>query len=259
VSSKYQGEERRKYFRLQPSLPKAPRADIFVGEEEQLSVQVINVSPGGLLFYATQGEDQCSVNQTIPRIDIFFPDKEPVTYSGVIRRIQPTQAEGRYFCAIEFLTMVLSDGKKIIKLSKELHPGGYGVPSIPDSVFLRRVAQVENYIKLLLVEEQIVTRDRAYESFRDITFRLPVEEQWWFFEILDEMKRREPNYPEGLRKEFIRLCRKGCLGKDYTKKARLGWSRWKSLVGRIKAYLSKLKRKDDTLSSPRDTLQAGHP
>ena len=67
-------------------------------------------------------------------------------------------------------------------------------------------------------EEEARLRKTVYDSFDDITSKLSLEEKWWFFEIIDEMKRREPDYPDGLKRAYIKLCRIGIeqsLGKHH--------------------------------------------
>ncbi len=80
---------------------------------------------------------------------------------------------------------------------------------IPDGKILSRIQQLENYAKIDEVERELELRRLAYNSFDDITEHLTIEEKWWFFEMLDEMKRQEPNYPENLKRAFFKLYRTG--------------------------------------------------
>ena len=80
---------------------------------------------------------------------------------------------------------------------------------IPDSKILQRIEQVENYAHIDDLEKEIEVRRQAYNSFDDITEYLTIEEKWWFFEMLDEMKRYEPHYPKNLKKAFVELYRTG--------------------------------------------------
>lgn len=230
-SSNYIGEERRKYYRLAPSLPQPLRADIYLTKGEPYAVEVVNVSPGGLLCYAAAEQCGFAVGQPIQRIDIFFPNKKPVHYSGVIRRLQPSQQQGRYFCAIEF-TKISRKGE-VLGPSKDasLQRKVNEVATTPGAEFLHRVRRIENYTKCRDAKKEIEIRLRAYKSFSDISAILPTEERWWFFEILDEMKRREPDYPEGLKREFLKLCRGGSFRNIYRRDHRKRFSKMiKSLL-----------------------------
>ncbi|MBD3289669.1 hypothetical protein GF337_12760 [candidate division KSB1 bacterium] len=80
---------------------------------------------------------------------------------------------------------------------------------IPDGKILNRIKELENYAKIDEVEKEVEVRRLAYNSFDDITEYLTIEEKWWFFEMLDEMKRHEPNYPENLKRAFFKLYRTG--------------------------------------------------
>jgi len=80
---------------------------------------------------------------------------------------------------------------------------------IPDGKILNRIRQLENYVTIEEVERELELRRLAYNSFDDITEHLTIEEKWWFFEMLDEMKRQEPDYPENLKRAFFKLYRTG--------------------------------------------------
>lgn len=82
-------------------------------------------------------------------------------------------------------------------------------PQIPDWKIVKRIRNIENYANIDDVEKEVEIRRQAYNSFDDITDHLTIEEKWWFFEMLDEMKRHEPNYPENLKQAFFQLYRTG--------------------------------------------------
>ena len=62
-------------------------------------------------------------------------------------------------------------------------------------------------MKASSLEEELSLRKAVYDDFMAESKKLALEERWFFYEIIDEMKRFEPNYPEGLKTEFLRLCR----------------------------------------------------
>ena len=98
----------------------------------------------------------------------------------------------------------------IIKSSqKNKKPKDNSKRLIPDGKILSRIQQIENYVKIEEVEREVELRRIAYNSFDDITEHLTIEEKWWFFEMLDEMKRQEPNYSENLKRAFFKLYRTG--------------------------------------------------
>jgi len=199
----YNGPERRRYYRLVPSSSEKLQADFYFLQGKHCQAEVVNLSPGGLLCYLETGLEYLGVGVIIPRIDIRIPYKPVVTYAGEILRIQHA-AQGKVcFCAIQFI--------KYGGLKDRLKASSGKIPrerrQIPDAVFLKRLQEAEDYTQLEDIEKEIIVRNQVYQSFNDIAEALPLEERWFFYEILDEMKRCEPNYPEGMKREFLRLCR----------------------------------------------------
>lgn len=199
----HNGPERRRYYRLTPSTPEGPQADFYFLHGKHCQAEVVNLSPGGLLCYLETGLEHLGVGVIIPRIDIRIPHKPVVTYAGEVLRIQHA-AQGKVcFCAIQFIKYGgLKDYSKAssVKMPRKQR-------EISDAIFLNRLQEAENYTRLDDIEKEIIVRNRVYQSFNDVAEALPLEERWFFYEILDEMKRWEPDYPEGMKREFLRLCR----------------------------------------------------
>ncbi len=66
-----------------------------------------------------------------------------------------------------------------------------------DSVFLKRIQAAKGLdLKLL------------YDVFEDIAHPLSLEDRFYFYELLEEMKKYEPHYPEKLKREFLNFCQR---------------------------------------------------
>lgn len=195
-------KERRRYYRLQPSMPEKILAEIFFLGNTHCTAQVVNLSPGGILIYTTSSAEKFHKGDILPRIDLHVPHKSSVTYAGEIIRIEPTGDPKAIYCAIKFekyggITGVKVPSKKAIVAD-----------AIRDeAIFLTRLRQTENYTHQDSIRDEIRMRTHVYESFRDIAENLRMEERWFFFELLDELKRQEPDYSPGLLKEYLRLCK----------------------------------------------------
>ena len=195
-------QERRRYYRLRPSMPGKILAEIFFLGNKHCSAQVVNLSPGGILVYATECTEKFHKGDILPRVDLEFPRKPSVTYAGEIIRLEPTGDPLAIYCAIKFekyggMTGVKIPSKKGIKIDT-IHE---------EAVFMTRLRQAENYTHEKSVRDEIRLRTHVYESFRDITENLRMEERWFFFELLDELKRQEPAYSQAILKEYLRLCK----------------------------------------------------
>ncbi len=195
-------KERRRYYRLQPSMPGKILAEIFFLGDKHCTAQVVNLSPGGILVYTTESAEKFHKGDILPRVDLELPRKSSVTYAGEIIRLEPTGDPAAIYCAIKFekyggMTGVKIPSKKGVKIDIVRE----------EAVFMTRLRQAENYTRQESVRDEIRVRTRVYESFRDIAENLRMEERWFFFELLDELKRQEPAYSEGILKEYLRLCK----------------------------------------------------
>lgn len=196
------GEERRRYYRLQPTMPEKVLANLFFLGNKHCMVEVVNLSPGGILSYVNNDAGKFHKGDIIPRIDLQIPHKSSVTYAGEIVRVEPTSDPNAVYCAIKFEKYGGING---VKLSPKKKSQNDIVRE--EAILLTRLRQLENYVRQNSIRDEIHSRNRAYESFRDITDLLPMEEKWFFFELLDELKRQEPNYTPGLLNEYLRLCK----------------------------------------------------
>lgn len=204
--------ERRRHPRYHPDRKNQPQVSFTLNGGDKHVIDVVNISQGGLLGYTHKNEHLGQVNhKRIKQIEISFPGKLPFHCSGELLRVKPTRERYKCFCAIQFDEIgydaehpQLNIGEKI---EQSLHPIEEVV--ITDQQFINRVEEAENYMKLKDPKLEARVRKRAYDSFDDITSHLSLEEKWWFFEMIDEMKRQEPDYPIELKRAFVNLCRVG--------------------------------------------------
>ncbi len=196
------GIERRKYYRLKPTVPEKIEASVFFMDGSSCSAEVINLSPAGLLCFCTTSPEKFHLDDIFPRIDLHIPHKPVVTYAGRLVRKEDTGDPKAFYFAIKFEKFGGIEGIRIPS-TKKSKPLSADV----DALFLTRLRQAENFVQAATYYEETRLRRRVYRSFQDVTDRLRLEEKWFFLELLDELKRQEPNYSEGLLKEFLRLCR----------------------------------------------------
>jgi len=208
-----QVEERRKFKRLYPDKNNIPKVEFQLNGKTKISINPINISKGGLMGYTSSIEHFLGIeDQHIKRIKIKFPDKEPYSCSGRILRLQPVMNENRCYCAVEFDNDISKIEKGSV-ISDQIEQDAEQLllesEKITDGELIQRVKQLENYIKIEDLEKEHKARQYAYNLFDDITENLTIEEKWWFYEIIDEMKRLEPAYPEELLRAFLKLCHAG--------------------------------------------------
>ena len=192
-------DENRRYYRLQPK-EEDPRAFLEIGRLK-VDLTVVNLSPGGLLCYISAKETSVFNGLFVPKITVQMPKKKPIIYSGIVIRAEVVKESESKFCAIEFVRFqkkVLSKGSKPVN---EIAPSRDA-----DRFFIHRLESIKFLDGPHSFKEETHEKEMLYNAFEDIADRLPIEERWFFLEILDDMKSREPNYPEGLKLEFLRFC-----------------------------------------------------
>ncbi len=193
-------KEKRQYYRLQPVVEPEPQASFEI-DGKTFDVKVVNLSPGGLLCYVDEKSTSFSPDILIPKIVVKIADKETVTYAGKIVRVQPTSGSQKKFCGVEFIKF----GERVLDKDKG-PPKPFNI-NTGDESFVERLESCKTFLKVSSIEEEIKTRKMIYDNFQTESERLPLDERWYFYEIIDEMKLREPNYSDGLKQEFLRLCR----------------------------------------------------
>ena len=198
--------ERRKHPRFFPDKENMPEVNFIFDDGEKISIDVVNISRGGMLASTSHMEIFLEMeHQKIKTIEIIAPDRQPFRCSGILLRVHPLLEDKKCYCAIEFSrfgeqTGIALAGEEIRKQNQKKERKNF------ESSILERVREAENYTKMIDHESSPEIRKNVYDSFSDIADKLSVEDRWWFFELLDEMKSREPSCPEDLKKDFLELC-----------------------------------------------------
>jgi len=204
--------ERRKHPRYYPDRKNQPKVSFVLNGREKIAVEVVNISCGGLFGYASSADRFVEIDyRKVPVIEIGFPEKQLFSCSGTLVRVQPARQKNKCFCAISFDQVGFDENKKYLVMAEEIEQLQKPIPKIiiKDQQFMTRIKRAENYTAIKDPQMNAKTKRYVYDSFDDVTAHLSLEEQCWFFEILDEMKRREPNYPDDLKRAFLNLCRSG--------------------------------------------------
>lgn len=206
------GRERRRHPRYYPDRKNAPQVRFSMNGYENISVEVVNISQGGMLGCTASDDYKNGKNHNrILKIEIVFPGKLPFYCSGNLLRTLPSRGAFKCFCAIQFDEMGFDSNRNQLHVGQRIELSLRPIEEIiiPDELFINRLLKFDNYMNIKNPKLQSEIRKEVYDSFDDITSYLSLEEKWWFFEMVDELKRREPDYPHALKKAFIDLCRVG--------------------------------------------------
>ena len=213
MKPKKETRERRKHPRYYPDEENQPQVSFIFDDGEKISVEVVNISRSGIFGSTTSIEHFIDAdNQKINIIEIFPPNNKPFRCAGKLLRVHPLSEDNKCFIAVEFCkigeeeSLPLENNENLELKSPEKKE------LMSDDELLSRVEQAENYMKIMDTEQASKIRKIVYDSFNDITYNLSLEDKWTFFELLDEMQSRQPNYPEELKQDFIKLCRIGLEG-----------------------------------------------
>ena len=196
--------DRRQNYRIAVDDFETPvRAELTLQDGTVTSVEIVNYSLAGLLFYA-DFRLKLKINDYIPKICLEFRRKPEVHFAGEIVRLE--HGEDKAFCGIRFVEKRAKEKAK----SKPARPKP--TDDIPDEIKLKwskKLRSLSNYMRIDNLEEQMKAEEAAYGAFKAVTDKLNMEERWWFFEMLDELKRKEPFYPPRLLQEFVMICEWG--------------------------------------------------
>ncbi|MDQ7054714.1 MAG: PilZ domain-containing protein [candidate division KSB1 bacterium] len=196
--------DRRRNYRID-----VPDSDIPVRGELQLvdgtviPVEVINYSVSGLFCYGPR-DLPLQENDVLDRIRLLFRRKPTVEFSGEVVRIQKNA--DNVFCGIRFFDRSRKPAAAPAP-QKTRKPGE--ITDEMKSRWIDKIHSVPNYFRVSNIDEQMKAERIAYSAFEDLTENFTVEERWWFYEMLDELKRKEPFYPPRLLHEFILVCEYG--------------------------------------------------
>jgi len=208
--------ERRAHPRLYPKKQsEQPKVIFHFNRQLKITVNTINISTGGMMGYTPSIEHFLGIeDQHIKKVEIAFPNKKKIICSGKILRVQPVLSENRCYCAVEFGDIDKSEKLKVKKAAGQpVHViESPDETEIDEKELLERLKSLGSYGKTrdLEIEEKIF--QKALTVFADVTKNLNAEEKWFFHDLLDEMKMKEPDYPPALKKAFLKLCRTGLKG-----------------------------------------------
>lgn len=209
-------EEHREYSRLPAETASISNAELFFGDHQRCMARVLNVSAGGLFCRLSENSPIPTVRDSINRVLLFRDGREPVNLSGTVRRLE--YRAGDMSCAIEFANQ--QTARLDSKTNRPLHSAQ---PQTNEQI--RQPAtriSVDNFIGRLYTAPALRTpqgRSRAEwqllvtSSFHDLLGHMKENEHWWFVHVLELLKEAEPDYPDALLAEYMRLCRKG-FGND---------------------------------------------
>jgi hypothetical protein len=205
---KYSGE-RREHPRYFPDKDNLPEVRFIFEDGEKISVEIVNISRGGLFGSTSSIEQFLEIdNHKIKTIEIIPRDKNPFRCAGKLLRLHPMREDDKCFCAVEFCKVDKEEHaaeKSEVFQNKSAKEPDFQI----ENEMIKRVRDAENYLHISNKNQAAKVRMAVYDSFCDITKNLSLEDRWWFYELLDEIKNREPKLPDELKQDFLELCENG--------------------------------------------------
>lgn len=204
--------EHRHYVRMPAGEASVSDAELFFGDDQHCQAQVLNVSAGGVLCRLPETGPIPSIHDPINPLLLFRDGREPINFIGTVRRLE--YRAGDMSCAIEF-----SEAQPP-HTERETHRKERKTSTATSerAGFLAGRISAENFIGRLYTasafrNSQALSwgdwQKQMETSFRDILATLPKTERWWFLHVIEVLKESEPDYPDTLLGEYIRLCKKG--------------------------------------------------
>ena len=207
--------ERREHPRYFPDKDNLPEVRFIFEDGEQISVEIVNISRGGLFGSTSSIEQFLEIdNHKIKTIEIIPRDKDPFRCAGKLLRLHPMREDNKCFCAVEFCKP--ENEEQATETSDVLQNKSVKEPDFQfENELIKRVRETENYLQFSNKNLAAKVRTAVYDSFSDITENLSLEDKWWFYELLDEIKNREPNIPGELKQDFVNICKIGLTNASF--------------------------------------------
>lgn len=111
--------ERRRHFRVSPSLSNPVLTTYRRNNENMKSLPVKDISLGGVAFYVPEMEKCVPVGTIIPNMQINLPAQGQISASGIVRRIEKETNNERIVCALEFTRVPTTSDRKLYSYLNE--------------------------------------------------------------------------------------------------------------------------------------------
>lgn len=111
--------ERRRHFRVPPSLSNPVLTTYRRNNESMKSLPVKDISLSGVAFYVPEMEGCVPVGTVLPNMQINLPNQGQINASGVVRRIEKDTKNDRVVCAMEFTRVPTSSDRKLYSYLNE--------------------------------------------------------------------------------------------------------------------------------------------
>lgn len=204
--------EHRHYVRLPAGEASVSDAELFFGDHQHCQARVMNVSAGGVLCRLPETGPIPSIHDPINPLLLFREGREPINFTGTVRRLE--YRAGDMSCAIEFSETLPPYTERETRTKQRKT----ATASSEKAGFLTGRISAENFVGRLYTtpafrSSQALSwadwQKQMETSFRDILATLQKTERWWFLHVIEVLKETEPDYPDSLLGEYVRLCKKG--------------------------------------------------
>ncbi len=200
-------QDRRQHYRINCALRRPSAAHLFINDARVPAVTPLNFSAGGMLCAIELGDLALAQGQKVDCIQLVFPHKPPLAFSGTVVRLEAQERTHDYLCAIRFESMLSADSVPSARYDAARLVRRVKAGEVSDAL-IQRLKFLPNYMQMSNPEKAANVREQVYSSFKAVLGSLEPGERWWFCEVLDALKSMEPQYPFGLLEEYLRLCKK---------------------------------------------------
>lgn len=105
--------EKRKYFRVTPSLSNPVLTTISDSDTIFNSLPVKDISLGGVAFYYPLDAPMLQIGKSISKMQLTLPQQGAINASGVVRRVEQDKTTPRVLYAMEFSRLPVNSDRKL--------------------------------------------------------------------------------------------------------------------------------------------------
>lgn len=201
--------ERRKSYRMRFDARRQGTVSLSLTENETIEARLVDLNAGGLRCSLPAKTDILpQLHRYIKRIVVRARTLEnPLVCSGIVRRVEKRRGTRSPSVAMEFSAVF--SGQYAMQKDKSS-----AIRDCSTNGLLMRLQDAKPFSHCRNKLEKQRLRTQLHHSFSDIANRLPAEEKWWFFHILETLINSSKPDQKELVAEYLKLCRKS-MGKNY--------------------------------------------
>lgn len=208
---------RRQHHRIQYPPGRRDNVELHVSSDSLILARLVDLSAGGLRCeFAAAERDRICRYQYLDRICVqATPTGGALSCSGVVKRLERRPRRRYVECAIEFSAVF--SGFHAAALESGFAAGPVVLNQKQTRDFLSRLIRAARIRQPGARGAAVQSLAEGLREFHDIASELPQKDRWWFYYIVDSLKKSRRRVQKSVLAEYIRLCKQSLPKEGHVK------------------------------------------